>query len=107
MLTCLFRKTRLRRGQPPIPSSWLRTPLAGLSPGFDAAFQHVSSAYPHASPAPVSSERLYDSVFDAFEHRALVGRCHFLSRRHYDILPSLGHRHIRLEPNLAFESCEM
>lgn len=88
MLTCLFRKKRLRRGQPPIPSLRLRVSLTRLSLRLDAAFQHVSSAYPQPRPAIVSSERLYDSVLDAFEHRALVGRCHFHSHRHYDICRS-------------------
>lgn len=85
MLTCLFRKRRLRRGQPPIPSSRLRAPRQGLSSRLDAAFQHVSPASPQSRPAIVSSERLYDSVLDAFEHRAFVGRCHFVSHHHYDI----------------------
>lgn len=81
MLTCLFRK-RLRRGHPPIPSLRLRAIPTGQSPRLDAAFQHVSPAYPQLSPGLVSSERVYDGVLDAFEHRALVGRCHFLSHRY-------------------------
>lgn len=50
MLTCLFRKRRLRRGQPPIISLRLRASPTGLSPRLDAAFQHVSSAYPQPNP---------------------------------------------------------
>lgn len=85
MLTCLFRK-RLRRGHPPIPSLRLcELPPQGCLPVLMRPFS--TSLLPTHNPvqAFVSSERVYDSVLDAFEHRALVGRCHFLPRRHHDI----------------------